>query len=343
MSVKRTAAPLMNKSKTAYLKSLETFINSRSHNPIERQRLIIYLIATVLAVAGMSLHFVGVIGAADVVLRGLSFVYLASSLTFFILWIRQKLSLSMAFTAAALMEQAVQTARIIYIVVVQPPLMNMFICGNVLVSIAMMVLLAISYLRIATIIVGGASMVTIVVTAAVLGDRTLWQLAVLDVLFTVFFCLLTDMMYRNVKHMQDENTVYHRDERQLLQVLRLNRKEIEAYVEMCRTKDLQDADTDRLFSMLSEASQRNVIHAVERKLAIDSERQGDIKNRFPTFTASELEVANLIVRGMRLSQICELTGKTESNISTVRSHIRKKMGLQSNEDLREALLKEIKG
>lgn len=155
MSVKRTAAPLMNKSKTAYLKSLETFINSRSHNPIERQRLIIYLIATVLAVVGMSLHFAGVVGAADGVLRGLSMVFLASSLTFFFLWIGRKLSLSMAFTAAALMEQAVQTARIIYIAAVQPPLMNTLISGNLLVSIAMLLLLSISYLRIATIIVGG--------------------------------------------------------------------------------------------------------------------------------------------------------------------------------------------
>lgn len=169
----------------------------------------------------------------------------------------------------------------------------------------------------------------------------MWQFFSITALFILFFPLLTSLMCQNVRHLQNENIAYHKNERQLQNILRLNGKEISAYIEMCRTENIKDSDTDRLFSMLSEKSQRNVINAVERKKAIDISRRRNLKVVFPDFTPMELEVSRLVLRDMKLSQITNITGKSESNISAVRSHIRKKIGLDPTEDLREALMKKV--
>lgn len=54
-------------------------------------------------------------------------------------------------------------------------------------------------------------------------------------------------------------------------------------------------------------------------------------------TTTELRVACLVIDGKTKREIADIMGKTESNIGTVRINIRRKLGLSSAEDLREAL------
>lgn len=319
------------------------FINRRSHNAIERQQLIIYIIATANTLVGMPMHLLNVLGARNAVLLSLSAVFIAGALLTFVLWLCHKLSLTAALTTYAIVAQTVQSTKMVFITIALPSAYDYLIIINGFVSMELVFALAISYLRIATMSVGTINLLTLLFSGAVIGgNSTLWQFIVLCVLFTIFNLLLTDMMYRNVKHIQDENTAFRTGEKRLLQTLRLNRKEITAYIEMCRTDNPADSDTDRLFSMLSESSQRNVINAVERKKAIDMSRNADLKTLFPDFTPMELEVARLVLRDMKLKQIASLTGKSETNISVVRSRLRKKLGLSPTDDLRNALIEETR-
>lgn len=321
---------------------LGTFLDKRSQNAMQRQQLIAYLIATGLAMVGMSLHLVNVLGAKMPVLHTLSVVVILLCAVTFVLWLRHKVSLIHAFTFTAMIVLAVQSAKMTYIALALPYGQNYLIVMNAIISMMLMVLLAISYLRLVALVTGVVNAATLVLTGVLTSNGVMWQFVTLIMLFTVFFMFMADMMYRNVKLIQDENTKYHSDELLLLQTLRLNRKEVEAYVEMCRNSRLNDADTDRLFGMLSERSQRNVINAVERKKAIDDSRNKELSHTVPGLTPMELEVARLVLRGMKLSQIVNYTGKSETNISVVRSRIRKKLGLASGDDLRQALLNRLK-
>lgn len=319
------------------------FLSRRSHNPIERQQVIVYLIATALVVVGIPLHFLNVVGVDRLELHLFSALFFIVTLIPFALWCGHRLGVTTAFTTAAYAVQAVQSARILYIALFLPKGYYYLVIVNGLVSLILVFLLAISYLRLATAIVGGAYLLTVVIAGFAFGSRVLWQFVALSVLFTIFLSLMSDMMYRNIKHLTDENIAFRKGERQLLQTLRLNRKEVSAYIEMCRTENPDDSDTDRLFSMLSERSQRNVINAVERRQAIEKSRNADLQKVFPDFTPMETEVTRLVLRGMMLAQIVELTGKSESNISVVRSRIRKKLGLAAGDDLREALEGRLEG
>ena len=59
----------------------------------------------------------------------------------------------------------------------------------------------------------------------------------------------------------------------------------------------------------------------------------------PTLTPTELEVCRLIVAGKTLNEIAGITGKNANNISSVRIHIRRKLGLKPSDDLRQSLEK----
>lgn len=126
-----------------------------------------------------------------------------------------------------------------------------------------------------------------------------------------------------------------------MRTLRLNRQEIEAYISICRKNPDDKKGIDKLFGMLSEEAQRNIINAARQRLEAIASEESRVKAAFPSFTPMELTVARLVMSNMKLSQIIALTGKSESNISVVRSRIRKKLNLRPGDDLREALMQAV--
>jgi len=71
-------------------------------------------------------------------------------------------------------------------------------------------------------------------------------------------------------------------------------------------------------------------------------QHADIASALPTLTPTEKEVCRLIVGGKTICEIASILNKKPNNISTVRIHIRKKLGLATNEDLKEALLESLR-
>lgn len=67
-------------------------------------------------------------------------------------------------------------------------------------------------------------------------------------------------------------------------------------------------------------------------------QHADISAVLPTLTPTEQEVCRLIIGGKTILEIASILNKTPNNISTVRIHIRKKLGLATTDDLRESLL-----
>ena len=81
--------------------------------------------------------------------------------------------------------------------------------------------------------------------------------------------------------------------------------------------------------MINVASQIEQMQANERK---------DMRERFPMLSPAELDVCRLVVQGLTLKEISITLGKSVSNVSTVRGNIRKKLGLEQDDDLKKTLL-----
>lgn len=55
------------------------------------------------------------------------------------------------------------------------------------------------------------------------------------------------------------------------------------------------------------------------------------------FTNSEKQICKLVYEGKTLKEMCDLLNKSESNITSQRSHIRKKLNMDRKDDLRQVL------
>ena len=82
----------------------------------------------------------------------------------------------------------------------------------------------------------------------------------------------------------------------------------------------------------------NIINVASQIEQMQTNERKDMRERFPMLTPAELDVCRLVVQGLTLTEISITLGKSVSNVSTVRGNIRKKLGLEQDDDLKKTLL-----
>lgn len=82
----------------------------------------------------------------------------------------------------------------------------------------------------------------------------------------------------------------------------------------------------------------NIINVASQIEQMQTNERKDMRERFPMLTPAELDVCRLVVQGLTLKEISITLGKSVSNVSTVRGNIRKKLGLEQDDDLKKTLL-----
>lgn len=108
--------------------------------------------------------------------------------------------------------------------------------------------------------------------------------------------------------------------------------------------NLRDMNYDKAGNLIErlnpELRQRIVQHATERLKKEEVERLAwDMV--CVELTKSEKEICKLILEGCSLKDICQKLGKSESNITSQRCHIRKKLNMGRKDDLRHTLENKI--
>ena len=195
-----------------------------------------------------------------------------------------------------------------------------------------------SFVRLTPFIVSAISVVSYGCVAAYLQEPSLWRLFGFFLFVQFFLCTLGELLRYNVMSVTKENTDLHHRETTLMRAVRLNKREIEAYLRMSGNDHPSPEDTDRLFSMLKPTSQRNLVNAVRQYLKSHLMDDCDLAHHFPCLTKSETDVCRLILAGKKRREISMLLGKTENNVDVTRNHIRKKLNVPTNQDLQKFLI-----
>lgn len=183
----------------------------------------------------------------------------------------------------------------------------------------------------------GVYLVCVIVT----GNESLRNYFFMLMLVMLFISLLSLGIARNGEYLVNANKILQREEEELLQVLRINKKQIKAYVALAKEK--HDVKlTEHLLDLLGEASQKNVIDNVLQYIQTRELSKQNLERVFPELSSSEREICYLILQNKKLSEICVLLNKTESNITTQRGNIRKKLGMNPSDNLQKVLEKRIR-
>lgn len=316
------------------------FTQERGHNSEERIRLRVYIVGISLLVLLMVLHLVGGIGLHDIFLQSISWAMLLITLGSLLLFLYRRLTLVQAISSYALLAQTLQSTRIVYLAVTKPDGYQAMILGNQIGSYTILLYLVMAFIPRTPIYVTAISLGTLAFASLYEGGAMHLQFVALFVVLHVFTCILAHICRRGVHDIQRESSNYQSTQEALLKAFRLNEDELMAYLQLCRAKNPDEQNIYLFFDKLDDQSKFNLINAVKTLKANRDAAMLQLSQSFPMLSESELTICRLVAAGKTLSAIARITGKSSSNVSTVRCNIRKKLGLKTEDDLQAFLLKQ---
>ena len=127
--------------------------------------------------------------------------------------------------------------------------------------------------------------------------------------------------------------------KELRQPKQLREEEKKALHMLADLKDEEKDITENLLSRLSPEQQKNILDRAAEQLKTSelSKKAWDLV--CADLTNSEKVICQMILEGKMLKEICIELNKSESNITSQRSHIRKKLNMDRKDDLRRELEK----
>lgn len=110
--------------------------------------------------------------------------------------------------------------------------------------------------------------------------------------------------------------------------------------------NLNDNDKEKAFSLLSRLTDEQQAKMYENAMDYYQKKRIETYNLLavcPSLTHSEIEICKLILQGKSIKEIASILSKSVSNITCQRTHIRRKLGLNKNEELKTTLLMKLDG
>ena len=314
------------------------FLDRRSHNWQQRLCLITFLMLSLsVVVLGVPMHFIGMIGRCDTILYTISAMSWAATLTILIMYLTQRMRLTVAISSFGILTQLAESARIVYVAMERPDGFEETIVFNQVISLALIIYMVMAAVRHMPTILALMSIATITSAYLYTDGEINRQIVVIFVIVEIFTCILGEMIRRGIRSMQRENADYHSTLNRVLSTFHMTKTELLAYIQLGRGGQ-SEKDINDFFDHLDERTEANLIRAVEQRVAQRKMQHADISAIIPTLTPTEQEVCRLIIGGKTIIEIASILHKNANNVSAVRIHIRKKLGLAAGKDLREALL-----
>ena len=324
------------------LRRLGLSLLKRESNYLDRQRQWLLVCFAVMLYLGILSNILGLSGAFDPFFTASNIVFLVVVVSSFAAYLLGKIGVVKGITFLAVATQVFIGMDILYSAFV-PTLKDntMVILINMLILAGNMFFSLAAYQARLTRWLVGIALGVYLVCVIVTGNESLRNYFFMMLLILLFISVLSLGIARNGEYLVNANKILQREEEELLQVLRINKKQIKAYVALAKERhDVKQ--TEHLLDLLGEASQKNVIDNVLQYIQTRELSKQNLERVFPELSSSEREICFLILQNKKLSEIGILLNKTESNITTQRGNIRKKLGMNPSDNLQKVLEKRIR-
>ncbi len=309
----------------------------REHTLIGRQRLALlfccYLPVTILGIIAI---FIEVTGPASSFFNYTHGAFLVAATITLYLFLSQRINIARCLSAFTLIGQATLSVEMVYLAL-NPTQYNLMVivANTVLLALNTMVSMA-ALLERNTLILGVAAIATYIACTIISGDETLQNFLVLFIISFTIVGTVGLFVARSTHNMEEENRQLKKGEAELLTILRMRKDEIKVYISL-GTKKYNNDGTKVLLDSLDKKARYNLLTNVEEYIRNRDTDLSIIEKVFPELTPSEREICRLVLQGKKLGEICTILNKTESNINSQRANVRRKLGLQSSDNLRRKL------
>ncbi len=300
------------------------------------QRLLIFVFYIIIIILAAGIGLISKSGPSAPFFNILNSVFLAGVVITLFCYIKDKISLVVALWIMALLTQISTSMEMIYAALHPTPYHMMLIMGNLTLLAMNLVFSLITYLKYCHIVLCTATLAIYVACMLITKSPSMINFLPTFVIGFLLIAILGSRMITNTSKLEDENEEMHKNEEDMLRMLKVDKEEVKAYSEISKD-NLSEEETGSILEHMQAESRHNVIenvNAVLRKQEVDN---ANISRVFPELTPSEKEIVRLILQGKKLGEICSTLDKKPSNINAQRAYIRKKLGLQPEDNLYKAL------
>ena len=327
-------------------KRISLLIRSRAVGRMEQMRLMAFLLGAALGLFGMPFHFLfNWLGHGMPVLHAISFAIWLSYVVIVGLFFSRRLNLEKSFFSLAVCFQTLTSLRIVYLAATATPavvpLHHEQVILNEALSFTCFLITCMGMVRNAPTAVFallvGALVVGYVINPAVVMSQ--FVLLFLFVMFCVWGYAMTMRILFNdaTREIND----YKQLQDSILDMFNMSKTEMVSLVQLCRTTGNANEVDRKIIGKLTEQTLHNLVRLGQYMSNEKQEKLEDLSDRLPQLTPTELEVCRLVLKGMSQKEIAVAMNKSQSNIGTVRGNIRRKLGLGTNEELKDELVRRM--
>ncbi len=291
---------------------------------VDRRRVIAYIFLTFIELVIIPLHFFLFLtwwepyGFTVACVHLLTFAVIQT-----LIW-RQSIEFSSGFAALYLMVAAKLLLDSVFCTVFGVLTDNVTVLGNIFI----LVILAISAM---SMMLNKVALITTVALVPLVGfyvlsQRSEMMLFILKPILVGFVMIVYVFTYNMSK--------ITKGLRQPQEVSQEEKKALEMLVNL---KDVTGTKNTNLIERLSPELRQRIVHHASEHLRKEELEKLAWDLVCADLTKSETEICRLILEGFTLKEICDKLNKSESNITSQRCHIRKKLNMNRNDDLRRTL------
>lgn len=313
----------------------------REHTLLGRQRLAMLLFCLLpVTLLGIAANLSGVSGPDAAFFDYTHVAFLIAAATACLLLFKGRIQVGSCLCILTQSGQIMVTAEMIFCAFHPSEYHLMLIVADiVLLAMNMMVSMA-ANLKWNTLVLGVLTLATYLACMVITGNRALASFLGVFAVSFVFVSVAGWLVSQSTLKLERENNQLRHDEAEILHILRMRKAEVNAFIALT-TKKSPPAGCAHLFERLPPKSRHNLLANVDGYLKATEASLATLERVFPELTPSEREICNLIVQGKKLSEICAILNKTETNVNSQRANVRRKLGLQPADHLQSKLAERL--
>lgn len=322
------------------LSSIPRQYMAQEDTPMGKQRLIVLFIFTTSIIATILVNLFGIGGPQALLNLAINAAYLVATVFIFMAQFFGQIKVR---TALNILMSISQTSTIIEMLhcATAPTTYNlMLIVGNMLLLYVNVMLALAAYLQYATQILNLSSIVAYGVCAYMTGNDDLLNFFFIFLMVFLFIAFLSYLLIRNNERMNAENQYLKQEVTGAYHFLGTDSEQLHAYQQLTE-KELSAGEVKKVMQKLSELERQNLINNLSAALRKETINEANVARAFPQLSASEQAICLFVLMKKKQSEIAKLLKKSETNISSQRANIRKKLGLQPSDNLYSVLMQRI--
>lgn len=216
-----------------------------------------------------------------------------------------------------------------------------WIMVDTLMSLMLIMISLVGFLKYSPVVVSVTAIASFLISIHYFPDPVLVTLGPFFVFLLLGIIVFDIVSARNTLRLQEENEELKEEVYDFFKASGMSRDQMKAYIALVKESGNSTESTRKLLNYIDLSAQKKILSSVKAVMDENASRMEILGRVFPTLSRSQLSIVQLILQGKKLSEICFLLGKNESNVSSQRSRIRTELNLAPEDDLAEALSQRV--